>query len=404
MNEVADRVARLLGSGERRTAEELIASVADHAVDHGIASAVLALYLKTPATAVEHAQRAVAAGGGAPAEHMLATAHLAAGDGESALAHARKGVAADASPRSRATLGGILIAVQRYSDAAAVLRQVASEEPRSFEVQLNLGIAAAKAGDYGEAIGAFGQALDINPSDQRTVQYLMNMFADVGRWMGALAALDLSRRDDQPGHVSVLFDLATVHIYRLIAAKFPGPGIGRDPDEAVKRLMVDSMQRSPAVQLVAARTLADVGRLDEARQLADRLDKIIVDPTERAGVLYLRGTLVDKRDRPAALALYEQALAADPTRGDAAANAISCLLEDGSPQAFAKIQTVLATVDRGQRGRAELVFNEAIYLARTNRVPEARAKLAVLVGALPQDHQLYQLAVGALAQLPKTPS
>lgn len=402
MNEVADRVARLLGTGERRAAEELIASVADQPVDHGIASAVLALYLKTPATAVEHAQRAVAAGGGAPAEHMLATAYLAAGDGEAALAHARLGVAADTSPRSRATLGGIMLGLQHYSDAAAVLRQVASEDLRNFEVHLNLGIAAAKAGDYGEAIGAFAQALDINPSDQRPVQYLMNMFADVGRWMGALAALDLSRRDDQPGHVSVLFDLATVHLYRLIAAKFPGPGIGKDPDEAVQRLMVDSLERSPAVQLVAARTLADVGRTDEARQLADRLDKILVDPKERAGVLYLRGTLVEKADRPAALALYEQALAADPTRADAAANAISCLLADGSPPAFAKIQTVLANLPPNHRGRAELVFNEAIYLARTNRIAEARAKLSLLVQGLPPDHQLHQLAAGALAQLPKT--
>ncbi len=405
MNEVADRVARLLGNGEHAAAEALIASLGDQPVDHALALSILALFHKDPPAALAQAQRAVAAGGGAAAEHMLATAYLANGDGEAALAHSRKGVAADPSAQSRATLGGVLLALQRFSDAAAVLRQVVSEDPKSFEVQLNLGIASAQAGDYGEAIQAYARALELNPGDPRPVQYLMQMFAEVGKWLGAIAALDLTRRDNQPGEVSVLFDLATIHIYTNIAARFPGPGIGKDPDEAVKRLMGDAVLRSPGVQLLAARTLADAGRLDEAGKLADRLDKINVDAKDRAGIEFLRGYLAERAgDRKGALPHYEQALATDPERADAAANALSVLLEEGSPAAFARIASLLASVAPKVRGRAELVFNEAIYLARTGSVAAARAKLQHLVEVLPPDNKLGALAGEALAQLSGKPS
>ena len=405
MNENADRVARLLGRHQIAEAEALIASLADQPIDQALAHTIAALYQKDVAAAVGHATRAVAAGGGADAEHLLATAYLASGDGDAALAHARKGVAADGGPRSRSSLAGVLLGLRRFSDAAALLRQIASEEPKNHDVQLNLGIAAGQSGDYGGAITAFSRAFDLEPHDRRPLDYLMTMFGEIGRPMGALAALDLSRRDDQPGEISVLFGLATIHLFKQIAARFPGPGIAKDPDEAVKRLMVDAIQRSPAVQLVAARTLADAGRLDEAKQLADRLDKIVVEPTERAGVLYLRGYLAEHaRDRVGALAAYEEALATDPTRADAAANAISVLLEDGSPAAFAKVQHLLDTVSPLHRARPELMFNESIYLARAGRIAEAKSKLQGLVDALPADHKLAELATQALSELTGKPS
>ena len=80
------------------------------------------------------------------------------------------------------------------------------------------------------------------------------------------------------------------------------------------------------MQLLAARTLADAGRLDEASALADRLDKINVDAADRAGVHFLRGLRAAERagDRPKrALPLYEQARSRPiPARADVLANAI----------------------------------------------------------------------------------
>jgi thioredoxin-like negative regulator of GroEL len=157
------------------------------------------------------------------------------------------------------------------------------------------------------------------------------------------------------------------------------------------------------VQLVGARTLVDVGRIDEATHLVDRLEKVQLETTDRATVLFLRGHIAERgKDRMNALTFYEQALAIDPTRADAAANAISVLLGDGSPTAFAKIEQILAKVPASHRSRPELVFNQAIYLVRSGKPAEGKAQLERLVAALPGDHPLGHLAKQAVLELSKT--
>ena len=171
---------------------------------------------------------------------MLATAYLANGDGESALAHSRKGVAADPSPQSRATLGGVLLALQRHADAAAVLRQVASARiPRASRSSSSLGIASAQAGDYGEAIQAYARALEARiPAirDRSSTSCRCSPTSASGSARRSRRSRCLASASNQPGEVSVLFDLATIHIYTNIAARLPAARpSAKDPDEAVDK-------------------------------------------------------------------------------------------------------------------------------------------------------------------------
>src|SRR4051812_20223078 len=74
MNELADRVARLLAAGDTTGAEAAVAAATTPS-DQALGQAVLALYRKDPA-AIGHAERALALGAGAAAHQYLAVAHL----------------------------------------------------------------------------------------------------------------------------------------------------------------------------------------------------------------------------------------------------------------------------------------------------------------------------------------
>lgn len=400
MSEVADRIARLLSAGDVGGAEALVASLTGEPGAHVLGQAVLALYRKDPA-ALGYAERAVQLGTGAAGHQYLAVAYLAAGRGEAAIDQARKAVAADGSLRSRSGLGGILLAAGRPADAAAVLRQVVSEAPHDAEAQMNLATAASQTGDYGQAIESYSRAFDENPADIRPIQALLQMFAEVGKWLGAVAALELSRKGEPPPQVAVALDLVMVHLVRLISVRFPKPGIGEDADQAVASVVGSARGRGIGTQVVVARTLIDVGRVDEARDLIAHIAGQAKSDQDRGHARYLEGFLAEKAgDNDLALQRYTQALAVDPFRVDACVNAVSLLLENNTPAALARIPGLVEQVPAATRSQSpDLLFNHALYLSRSGEPALARANLERIIQVTGGDGRLAVLARRGLDEL-----
>src|SRR5262249_20137910 len=151
--------------------------------------AAIALFESDPGAVIDCARRAIALGAGGIGHHYLALGHLAAADGAAAVAHARKAVDLEPSIRTRSGLASVLLATGDAASAAAIFRELQVEQPNDADVLLNLGTASAALGDYGEAIAAYAQAFDRRPSDPRPLGQLLELFAGVGKWLGAAAAL-----------------------------------------------------------------------------------------------------------------------------------------------------------------------------------------------------------------------
>ena len=400
LQQTTERVARLLAAGDLEGAGKLVASLeATQPVAHDLGYVSLALHKRDGSTALLFAHRAVERGAGALGEHYLALAHLQAGDPAAAIDAARRAVAQDPSPRSRAGFGTVLLAAARPRDAAAVLRQVVAESPRDVEALVNLATACAQLGDYAEAIRCYARAFDADPGNPRVIANLLGMFAELGKWLGALAALELSRKSEPPRELDLVFDVATLHLVRLVAEKFPAPGVGGDPDRAVSSAITAAGSRSPRVQLAVARTLIELGRADEARPLVDGLGEAALDPPDRAALRFLQGVYArGAGDSARALELYGEALAADPGCAEACANATRVLLEDGSAAALERAGKLLDAFP-AEHVTPDLLYNHAAYLARTGRPGDARARLERLLRVTGGAGRISQLARQALGEL-----
>ena len=256
---------------------------------------------------------------------------------------------------------------------------------------------------FGEAIESYAHAFNQRPGDVRPIQGLMMMFAEVGKWMGAMAALEMSRHGEPPDDVAVTLDLVMIHLLRQIGGSFPARAVAPDVDEAVDKLVANAARRSPAVQLVVARTLLDLGRVADVEHMIERLGKIALPPADRASLAFLRGVAAERGgDRVAALARYEESLAGDPERGDACANAISVSLAEGTPAAFARIARLLDAVAPHLRNALpELMMNEGVYLTRAGRANEAPAKFVRVLEVTNGEGPVAALAQQALGELAK---
>lgn len=404
MIEFADRVAKLVATNQHEAATHLVESVAStQPAQHALGLAVLALFGKDAAAAAHHAGRALELGAGAVAHQYLAMASLMNGDPAAAIEQANRAVSLDATHRSRAGLGSVLLAAGRPEEAVPVLRRVVTEQPKDSEALLNLASASAQLSDYGEAITFYARAFDANPADQRPIQNLIVMFAELGKWLGAMGALEMSRKGTAPPEVAVTLDLVMLHLVRLISNNYPQQSAAPEADAAVDNAVKSAARRSPAVQLIVARTLIDVGRFDAATRLIGNTERQPLDDTSRASLRYVQGLLAERGgDKPRALALYLEAQAGDPSRIDAAVNAVSLLLDQGTPEAFAQIDGVLAQVPAELRGSSpELMFNESVYLSRTERPVEAKAQLERIVRLTRGEGRVGERARLRLAELGK---
>ena len=397
--ELADHIAQLLAVGDLDAAGRLVDAQPRPSAAYELGYAAIALAKQDPATALDRAEAAIEHGAGALGYHYLASAHLLAADADAAIGAARRAIAIDPGTRSRASLGAVLLACGRAHDAAAVLRQVVAEDPKDAQAHLNLATAEARLGDFGAAIASFARAYELQPGDPRAVQNLVAMLAELGKWLGAVAALELTREKPVPPEVAALLDVAKLHLVRLIAERFPAPGGGPDADAAVGAAVASALARGPRIQLDVARTLVQLGRAAEARPIATELASHPLGERERAGVLHLEGAIARATgDTSRARELYDQALALDPGNADLCVDATRLLLEDGTPEALARVGALIEAVP-AERRSPELVFNEAAYLARTGRPRDARARLERVLRVTGPTSQLGQLARRALAEL-----
>ncbi|MDX2090081.1 MAG: tetratricopeptide repeat protein [Kofleriaceae bacterium] len=393
----ADRVAAFLSIGDFDQAGRLVESFAtSDPPAHAVGYAMLAIAKGDAATAMTQALRAVELKAGAVGHQQLALAQLLAGEPQAAVDSARRAVALDASIRHRSSLGTVLLAARRPQDAAGVLRQVVAEAPTHHEALVNLGNASVEIGDYATAITSYARAFDADPTKHQPIQNMMGMFAELGKWLGAIGALEMARANEPPPEVNLAFDIAVLQMLRLIGNGFPPPNVGDDADRAVENTLAHATGRSTKVQLEVVRVLADLGRKDQARALLDRIVRQPLGTAEQALVLYLRGVFANN---PAeALALFEQSYGTDPTRIDAYVNASQILVEQGTPEALDKLEQLFASVPP-ERRTPDLLLNEAVYLVKRNRRDEARVLLERVVRATNGGGRIGTVARQALREL-----
>src|SRR6185436_8263209 len=105
--------------------------------------------------------------------------------------------------------------------------------------------AAVALGDYGEAIVSYAQAFDRRPTDPRPLEQLLEMFAAVGKWLGAAAAIDLLRVGDAPPDVEVALALVQIRLVQRIANGFPEREVDRDVDRTVAKLVASALACGP---------------------------------------------------------------------------------------------------------------------------------------------------------------
>jgi tetratricopeptide (TPR) repeat protein len=397
MDELVERVTRLLHDGDLQGAREAVgeAPPGPAAIGH----AIIALHERDSDAALAYAERAIELGADAAGHQHAALAHLLAGGTDAALEHARRAVELQPSYQARSTYATVVLAAGQPAEAARLLRILSAERSDDTDVLLALGAAAAQVGDYGAAIASYARAFDRTPSDDRPIENLLHMFAHVGRWLGAAAALDLSRQGTPPPDVEVALDMVQVRLVRLIANGFPERALDADTDRTVDRLCANARGRSSETLLVVAQTLLELGRDAEAREsVAEVAARGDVAGAELGLLRFLEGVFAERSgDRAAALDRYAEALAADPLATDACTNAVSLLLETGRldevPSWIAKVPA------HAQRTSARLLFNESVYLARTQRKADAIARLERVLELTEQDDPIAELATQHLAAL-----
>jgi Flp pilus assembly protein TadD len=233
-----------------------------------------------------------------------------------------------------------------------------------------LAVAAAREGDFATAIDHDARAFASEPGDPAPIHHLIAMLLDCGKWIGAMAAIELVKERPVTPEVELALDLAACEVMRKIAGTFPPAGMREDTDAIIERLV--SGNHDLATRLAIARMLVDLNRVAEARRILAATEP--ETPEDRGNAAFLRGVLCEREgDLANARVMYELALAIDAHRGDAAINLVSMLLRDGDT---ASISALLDGLDPKVRAMPELRFNEAMYLRRIGRVDAARAILS----------------------------
>ncbi|HET9624498.1 MAG TPA: tetratricopeptide repeat protein [Kofleriaceae bacterium] len=374
MREVLEEIQALLARGEIDAAIARCDAQLPHApAAHALGMATIALFRGDGEALHHHATRAFEAKAGVVAYKYLAISHVLRGDSTAAIDVAQQAILQDDTPQTRAELGAILLAASRPHDALAVLRQAVFEQPSNHDARLHLAAASVQIGDHTEAIAHYAQAFVAAPGDHRPIRSLIAMFADLGKWLGAGAALQLARSPDAPPAEALVLDLVFAHIGRLISGTFPAAGLNPMADRAIQSLEATAAPFAPAVRLVVAHTFVDLARIDAARRMLAAIEPSSDD--ERAAHAIVEAAIAEAEgDTGRAIDCYVAAQAASAERVDASVKAIALLLRDPGPAARRRIEAVLAAAPAERRAiDSELMVQEAAYLVEAGKRDEARA-------------------------------
>lgn len=384
-------------------AEALVAGFADSdPARHALGLAALAAHRKDPAACETYAREALALRPADPAAlQYQAVAALLRDRPAEALAPLREAAQAG-STRALGFLGNVLLGLGRLKEAEGVYQQILTREPTHVQALNGVGTARFKQQDLDGAVPYFARAWAARPSDSQPLRSLMNAYGDAGRALGALALLGITRERHQDAQSRAALAMMHLHLTRMVLPSFPPAGEISDADEAVHDLLSAVADQPLALRLAAARALGDYGRHTEAAGLLAAVDPESpeLSKAQRADLWYTRGLSAAARDnRQAALHAYTQAVAQDPQRWEAAANAISLLLleeESGGrvpEEAAAQIRDLLQRVPAAVRGTApQLLFNEAVFLRRTGHPAEAARLCQRVLHATGGDGELAEHA------------
>lgn len=86
-----------------------------------------------------------------------------------------------ADPQPWLDLGNLLLAQQKFRDAANVLATAVATAPNNPLCQQQLGVALDRAGDYAQAVTAFERAIALAPKADRAHYYLARTLRQLGR-------------------------------------------------------------------------------------------------------------------------------------------------------------------------------------------------------------------------------
>jgi tetratricopeptide (TPR) repeat protein len=337
----------------------------------------------------------------ARATQHAATLYLIAGETVRAIETARAALALGANAPTKTSIGGVLVAAGEYAEAFTLLKSVVEETPNDRLAHQNLATAAFGIGNVEAAIAGYARAFDLDPTNLEPLTSMVDMFAQLGKWLGALTAVGIARQGTPPTDIAIALDLSTMQILQNVLADYPRGAIDPEADRTVQSLVANIKSKSPRAQLVAAKAMADIARVADARNLAANVAKNkMLEPTDHADLLYVEGLLAEHDDyRTTAIERYVKALSFDPTRVDAATNAVSLLLELGTPEALAQIGALLGTVEPTARSSfAMLQFNESRYLHKLGRTADARACLERVIALTGGRGELAGLAMRALEE------
>ena len=262
--------------------------------------------------------------------HYLSAAAALDGDPTAAEQYARRAVERGGSTKSRLMLANLLISVGKVADAEELLRKILRREPNHSEALLGLGVVRGRLGDHGEAIRLLAQSFELRPEDATPIQALIDLFANMGRVVGAIASLRAVQEQKPPEMLRSTLDLVQLELSRMLAEQYPARSVIPGADEVVDSLLRTSSSRPARVRLRVAATMTEIGRLSEAGSLLSSLARQSLSSEERGQLLFLRGQLAEREERPGdALFDYVAAVEVDRQRGDAYCNALAMLLLRG---------------------------------------------------------------------------
>lgn len=75
----------------------------------------------------------------------------------------------------------VLLQNEKWSEAAALLRTVVADNPTNVDAHSLLGFALRKTGDYEAAQGLYARALELNPRHRGTLEYLGELYVEIGQ-------------------------------------------------------------------------------------------------------------------------------------------------------------------------------------------------------------------------------
>jgi tetratricopeptide (TPR) repeat protein len=298
MDELISRVTRYLKAGDVGAARAFVeAQKVTSPAGYEIGSAVLAAAEKDATGCLAHADLALGQLGASNPWplHLKAIGLALNGELEEAEALTRRATDLGDPAPVWETLASLLSALGRDAEAISILQRALQRWPDNPSLHIALGLCRHHEGQLREAVDSIGRAFALDPTNPKPLEVLLEMHAEIGRWFGAMTALNFARRG-QPSEGDTALDLAKLMAAMRVTMQYPKVNFSEDRAEIAAALLQSSVSQRPALQLGVARGLIDCLCFSEARQILERLESGALDSTDAAASRYLAGVLAQLLD------------------------------------------------------------------------------------------------------------